>query len=67
MQEAIQDPRRLRELECKVDNLTAEKQKTMKRVQKLEAELEKLLKQVKVTTLTVQKISDVVHIPGSVW
>ena len=36
-------------------------------MRKLEAEREKLLKQVKDTTLTVQKMSDVVHIPGSVW
>jgi hypothetical protein len=36
-------------------------------VRKLEAELEKLLKQVNDTTLTVQKVSDVVDIPGNVW
>ena len=67
VQDAVQDPRRLREHERKVDHLTAEKQKTAERVRKLEAEREKLLKQVKDTTLTVQKMSDVVHIPGSVW
>ena len=33
----------------------------------MEAEREKLLKQVKDTTLTLQKLSDVVHIPRSVW
>jgi hypothetical protein len=36
--EAIQDPRRLRELERKVDHLTAGKRKTAERVRKLEAE-----------------------------
>jgi hypothetical protein len=63
----IQDPRRLRELERKVDHLTAENQKTTEQVRKLEAEREELLKQVKDTTLTVQKVSDVVDIPGNVW
>ncbi len=67
VQDATQDPRRLRKLERKVDHLAAEKRKTAERVRKLEAEREKLLKQVKNTTLTVQKLSDVVHIPGSVW
>ena len=67
VQETIQDPHRLRELERKVNHLTAEKRKTAERVRKLEAEREKLLKQVKDTTLTVQKMSDMVHIPGSVW
>ena len=67
VQDAIQDPHRLRELERKVSHLTAEKRKTAERVRKLEAEREKLLKQVKDTTLTVQKMSDMVHIPGSVW
>jgi hypothetical protein len=33
----------------------------------LEAEREKLLKQVRDTTLTVQKVSDVVDIEGNVW
>jgi hypothetical protein len=33
----------------------------------LEAERKELLKQVKDTTLTVQKVSDVVDIPGNVW
>ena len=67
VQDAIQDPHRLRELERKVDHLTTEKRKTAERVRKLEAEREKLFKQVKDTTLTVQKMGDMVHIPGSVW
>ena len=50
-----------------MDHLAAEKRKTAERVRKLEAEREKLLKQVKDTTLTVQKMSNMVHIPGSVW
>jgi hypothetical protein len=66
IQEAIQDPRRLRELESKVDHLTAENQKTTEQVRKLEAERHELLKQVKETTLTVQKVSDVVGIPRDV-
>ena len=41
---AIQDPRRLQELERKVDHLNVKKQKTAERVRKLEAEREKLLK-----------------------
>ena len=53
IQEAIQDPRRLRELERKVDHLTAENWKTTEQVRKLEAERKALLKQVKDTTLTV--------------
>jgi septation ring formation regulator EzrA len=57
----------LRELECNVNHLTAEKRKTTERVRKLKAEREKLLKQVNDTTLTVQKVSDVVDIPGNVW
>jgi len=60
IQEAIQDPRRLRELERKVDHLTAENWKTTEQVRTLEAEREEFLKQVKDTTLTVQKVSDVV-------
>ena len=36
--EAIQDPRRLRELESKVDCLTAENRKTLEQLRKLEAE-----------------------------
>ena len=36
-------------------------------MRKLDAKREKPLKQVKDTTLTVQKLSDVVHILGSVW
>jgi hypothetical protein len=67
VQEAIQDPRRLRELERKVDHLTAEKWKATARVWKLEAEREKLLKQVKDITLTVQNVSDAVDIEGNVW
>ena len=67
IQEAIQDPRRLRELEHRVNHLTADKWKTAERVRKLEAEREKLLKQVKDTTLTVQQVSDAVNIPGNVW
>ena len=50
-----------------MDHLTAEKRKTAERVRKLEAEREKLLKHVKDTTITMQKLSDVMHIPGSVW
>jgi hypothetical protein len=53
IQEAIQDPRRLRELERKVDHLTAENRKATEQVRKLKAEQETLLKQVKDTTLTV--------------
>ena len=67
IQETIQDPRRLWELEHKVDHLTAENRKTAERVRKLEAEREKLLKHVKDTTLTVHKVSDVVDIPENVW
>jgi chromosome segregation ATPase len=67
LQEAIQDPRRLRELERKVDHLTAEKRKATKRVRKLEAEREKLLKQVRDTTLTIQNVSDVMDIKENVW
>jgi hypothetical protein len=44
IQEAIQDPRRLREPERKVDHLTAENRKTTEQVRKLEAEREALLK-----------------------
>jgi cell division protein FtsB len=44
IQEAIQDPRRLQELECKVDQLTTENRKTTEQVRKLEAEREALLK-----------------------
>ena len=66
VQDAIQDLHRLQELERKVDHLTAEKQKTTERVRKLVTKREKLLKQVKDTTLTVQIISVVVYIPGSV-
>jgi hypothetical protein len=57
----------LRELERKVNHLTAEKRKATERVRKLEAEREKLLKQVKDTTLTVQKMSNAVDIEGNVW
>ena len=46
IQEAIQDMRRLRELERKVDHQTAQKRKTMEQVRKLETEREKLVKQV---------------------
>jgi hypothetical protein len=67
IQEAIQDPRQLRELERKVDHLTAENWKTTEQVRKLKAEREELLKHVKDTTLMVQKMSDVVDIPGNVW
>jgi hypothetical protein len=67
VQEAIQDPRRLRELERKANHLTAEKRKATERVQKLEAEREKVLKQVKDTTLKVQNVSDAVDIEGNVW
>ena len=67
VQEVIQDPRWLRELERKVNHLTTEKLKTAERVRKLEAEREKLLKQVKDTILMVQKMSDVMHITGNVW
>jgi hypothetical protein len=45
----------------------AKYQKTTEQVRKLEAERQELLKQVKETTLTVQKMSDVVGIPGDVW
>jgi hypothetical protein len=57
----------LRELERKVDHLTAEKRKVTERVRKLEAEREKFLKHVKDTTLTVQNVSDAVDIEGNVW
>ena len=66
VQEAIQDPRWLRELEWKVNHLTTEKLKTAERVRKLEAEREKLLKQVKDIILMVQKMSYVMHITGNV-
>jgi cell division protein FtsB len=67
IQEAIQDPRRLRKLERKVDHLTAENRKTTEQVRKLKAERETLFKHVKDTTLMVQKLSDMVNIPGNVW
>jgi hypothetical protein len=67
VQEAIQDPHRLRKLERKVEHLTAEKRKVTERVRKLEAEREKLLKQVKDTTLTIQNVSDAVDIEGNGW
>jgi hypothetical protein len=38
IQEAIQDPHRLRELECKVDHLTVENKKTTEQVRKLKTE-----------------------------
>ena len=66
VQETIQDPRQLRELERKVDHHTAEKRKATEQVRKLEAEREKLLKQVRDTTLTVQNVSDAVDIEGNV-
>ena len=44
IQEAIQDPRQLRELERKIDHLTAENQKTTEQVRKLKAEREVLIK-----------------------
>jgi predicted secreted protein len=50
-----------------VDHLTAENRKTTEQVWKLEVERKALLKQVKDTTLTVQKVSDMVDIPGNVW
>jgi hypothetical protein len=50
-----------------VDHLTTENRKTTEQVRKLEEERESLLKQVKNTTLTVQKMSDMVDIPGNVW
>ena len=67
VQEAIQDPRRLRELESKVHYLTTENQRTTEQLRKLEEERQELLKQVKEATITVQKVSDVVGIPGDVW
>jgi hypothetical protein len=67
IQEAIQDLRRLRELERRVDHLIAENRKTTEQVRKLKAEREVLLKQVKDTTLTVQKVSDMVDIQWNVW
>ena len=67
IQEAIQDLRRLRELERKVDHLAAENRKITEQMRKLKVERETLLKQVKNTTLTVQKVSDMVDIPGNVW
>ena len=67
IQEAIQDPRWLQELKRKVDHLTAENRKTTEQVRKLKAERKALLKQVKDTTLTVQRVSDMVDIPENVW
>jgi hypothetical protein len=67
LQKAIQDPRRLRELEGKVDHLTAENQETTEQLRKLEAERREFLKHVKKITITVQKVSDVVDIPRNVW
>jgi hypothetical protein len=67
IQEAIQDPLRLRELERKADHLTSENRKTTEQVRKLKAKREAFLKQVKDTTLTVQKVSAMVDIPGNVW
>ena len=48
IQEAMQDPRRLRELEGKVDHLNAENEKTTEQLRKLEAERHELLKEVRV-------------------
>jgi cell division protein FtsB len=57
----------LRELEHKVDHLTVENRKATEQVRKLKAERETPLKQVKNITLTVQKLNDMVNIPGIVW
>ena len=67
VQEAMQDPCRLRELEGKVDHHTAENHKTTEQLRKLEAERHENLKHVKETTIMVQKVSDVVGISGDVW
>jgi hypothetical protein len=67
IQEAIQNPRRLQVLEGKVDHLSTEIQKTTEHLWKLEAEPQELLKQVKEATITVQKVDDVVGIPGDTW
>ena len=67
VQKAVQDPRRLRKLENKMDHLTGENQKATERLRTLEAERVNLLKQVKESVLTVQKVSEVVDISGDVW
>ena len=61
------NPHRLRELERKVDHLTAENRKFTEQMWKLEVEREELLKHMKVTILTVQNVNDVVDISGHVW
>jgi hypothetical protein len=66
VQETIQDPHRLWELQRKVDHITAEKRKATERMRKLVAKREKLLKQVRDITLTVKNVSDVVDIEGNV-
>ena len=48
IQEAIKDPRGLRELERRVNHLTADKRKIAERVRKLESEREKFFKQLKI-------------------
>ena len=44
IQETIQNPRKLRKLEGKMDHLTPENQKTTEQLQKLDAERHELLK-----------------------
>ena len=50
-----------------MDHLTAENQKTTAQLRKLEVERHELLKQAKEATITVQKVNNVVGIPGDVW
>jgi hypothetical protein len=54
-------------LEDKVDHLTAENEKTTKKLWKLEVDRHELLKHMNEITITVQKVSEVVAIPGDVW
>ena len=50
-----------------MDHLAAENENTTEQLQKLDAEQQEILRHVKETTVTVQKVIDVVGIPGDVW
>ena len=63
VQNAVQDPRRLRDMEGNVDHLTKENQKTTKQLRKVGAERHELLKQVRKAVITVKKVNDAVGIP----
>lgn len=67
VQQAVQKPHRLRELKDKVGHFTTKNQKNIERMWKLEAEQKDALKQVKDSAITVQKIHEIVGIPGDAW